>query len=110
MKVHDLKWKRAGTLSDWEESVIRDQVRKNSALIDRHIKTIDLLSNREQCPKDACTLIELRKRLDIAMCENDVFRKVLWRHMKTRDAASVPDDELDPVFFLARRMKSRSNR
>src|SRR3989338_11074425 len=69
-----------GSISEREVALLSKQIRSNSVVMDRIIETIDLLANKEGCPKDANTLAALRHRLHIAIQENDTFRKVLWRH------------------------------
>jgi len=76
--------------------------------VDFLIERIDLLINREKCPKDANTLLRFRKRLSIAMAENDNFRKVLWRHQKVRAVWRVMPTEIpDPLTYLLGRIKLR---
>ena len=97
-----------GLLTEWQEKVIRQQIRKNSEAIEILIYKVDLLKNKEGCPKDANTLIYLRKRLSIAMAENDTFRKVLVRHLQILESWKLlPQDPIDPVTFLVNRIKSR---
>ena len=98
--------KNAGTLTEWESEVLRTQIRKNSRAIECLIEKVDLLVNKEQCPKDANTLQSLRKRLSISLAENDTFRRVLWRHIQWTQPC-VPDYFLDPIFFLVSRIKAR---
>ena len=98
-----------GLLTEREVQVIGHQVRANSLAIDRYIETIDLLVNKERCPKDANTLLYLRKRLEIAIAENDTFRKVLWRHMQLVEAQLSSNDSLDASSFLVERIKFRRN-
>ncbi|MBI3999406.1 MAG: hypothetical protein HY351_02220, partial [Candidatus Omnitrophica bacterium] len=83
------------------------QVRANSLAIDHYIEVIDLLINKERCPKDANTLIFLRQRLAIAIAENDTFRKVLWRHMQLVQSQSPYDGESEAASFLMGQIKSR---
>ena len=44
---------KTGFLTESDVSLLRDQIKKNSGTIDRYIQIIDLLINKEQCPKDA---------------------------------------------------------
>lgn len=99
---------RAGFFTKSEVRLLRDQIRNNVSAIDRLIHTIDLLVNKECCPADANTLVGLRERLEIAIAENDTFRKALWRHLKAVEEGSVDGDpQLDPVFFLVSRIRRR---
>ena len=95
-----------GFLTDREVELLQKQIRANSLLIDYFIEIIDLLANKERCPKDANTLLRFRKRLEIAMAESDTFRKVLWKHMQVVEQ-SVPQDGLDAASFLVDRIRSR---
>ncbi len=88
--------------------LIRRQIRLNSLVIDRTICTIDLLINRERCPEDARPLLQLRRRLDVAMSENDTFRRVLWRYVQSVETGEV-FEELDAVTYLVRQIRSRKN-
>ncbi|MBI4358869.1 MAG: hypothetical protein HY584_06170 [Candidatus Omnitrophica bacterium] len=100
---------RNGFLEDWEVEVLRRQVRSNSSLIDHYIYAIDLLANKERCPKDANTLAFLRGRLSVAMAENDTFRKVLWRHAQLEEAMRPVAGDEEAAFFLIRQIKSRKS-
>ena len=95
-----------GILTDREVEIVTKQIRFNSSAIDRYIKTIDLLVNKEKCPKDANTLAWLRQRLSIAIDESDTFRQVLWRH-KRMTAAQVCED-MDATSFLLGCIKTRN--
>ena len=95
-----------GFLNDREVALLQKQIRVNSLLIDYFIEIIDLLANKERCPKDANTLLRFRKRLEIAIAESDTFRKVLWKHIQLVEQ-SMPQDSLDATSFLVDRIKSR---
>lgn len=98
----------SGHLTPWQEKIIRTQIRKNSAVIDHLLARIDLLINRERCPKDANTLLNFRKRLSVSMDENDNFRKVLWKHLQVVDHwKQMPDNVPDPISFVLDRIKTR---
>ena len=97
----------SGFLTDREVHLIRNQIRANSFAVDHFIEVIDLLVNKERCPKDANTLVSLRERLSIAIAENDTFRKVLWRHMQLVQNQISYDGESEAAFFLISRIKSR---
>lgn len=94
-----------GYLTENEVSLLKKQIQFNSAWIDRCINVIDLLVNKEKCPKDANTLIALRVRLKIMIDESDTFRKVLWQYRKW--LASHCYEGLDAATFLLSRIKSR---
>ncbi len=97
-----------GCLTSQQEKIIRTQIRKNSAVIDVLLSRIDLLANRERCPKDANTLLNFRKRLDISMEENDNFRQVLWKHLQVSDHwKTMPESLLDPIAFVLGRIRMR---
>ena len=93
-------------LNDREVALLQKQIRVNSLLIDYFIEIIDLLANKERCPKDANTLLRFRKRLEIAIAESDTFRKVLWKHVQIVEQ-SMPQDGFDAASFLVNRIKSR---
>jgi hypothetical protein len=103
MKIENLT---PGFLTEREVLLLQKQIHFNSTLIDGYIETIDLLVNKERCPKDANTLLRLRKRLEIAIAESDTFRKVLWKHMQMVEQA-MPQDALDAATFLVDRIRSR---
>ena len=103
IKLGNLK---PGFLTEREVALLQKQIRFNSLLIDYYIEIIDLLVNKERCPKDANTLLRLRKRLEIAIAESDTFRKVLWKHTQLVEQ-SMPQEYLDAASFLVDRIKSR---
>ena len=95
-------------LTEKQEQILKTQVRRNSEFIDLLLKKIDLLANRERCPKDANTLVHLRKQVAIEMEENDNFRKVLWKHLQVKAGwRQIPENLPDPIAFLIDRIKSR---
>lgn len=96
-----------GVLADREVQLIRRQIRGNSLAIDRCIEVIDLLINKERCPKDANTLAYLRKRLEIAIAENDTFRRVLWQHAQLAESRGSMDGTSDAASFLLNQIRSR---
>ena len=100
--------KKAPALTEWDVKTLRTQIRRNSRVVDTFIQRIDLLINQERCPQDANTLLRFRKRLHVAMEENDTFRKVLARHLKSVEQVMAGQDAaLDPVMFLVGRIRSR---
>ena len=94
-----------GFLTEQEVNLLKRQIRFNSAWIDRYIQVIDLLVNKEKCPKDADTLLSLRQRLRIMVDESDTFRHVLWKHQQWLYAHC--DENLDASSFLIDKIKSR---
>ncbi|OGW85283.1 MAG: hypothetical protein A3C35_04970 [Omnitrophica bacterium RIFCSPHIGHO2_02_FULL_46_11] len=96
-----------GFLTEREVELLHRQIRINSIAMDRYIQTIDLLANKEKCPKDANTLMYLRSQLSIAIAENDTFRKVLWRHAQCVESQLSSDSDLDAASFLVGRINSR---
>ena len=96
-----------GLLTDSEVQLLSRQIRYNSRVADHYIEVIDLLINKERCPKDANTLAYLRRRLSIAIAENDTFRKVLWRHMQLAQNQTPYDGDSEAASFLIGQIKSR---
>lgn len=95
-------------LTEEEERILRVQIKRNGLAIDALIKKIDLLANRERCPKDANTLLRLRKQFSVETEENDTFRKVLWKHLRAQAHwKTVPTGLPDPVTFLVGQINSR---
>jgi len=95
-------------LTEWQEKVIRQQIRKNSAAIEVLIYKVDLLKNKEGCPKNANTLVRFRKWLAISMDENDTFRRVLARHIQAQETwRRMPENPVDPLTFLVNKIRSR---
>ena len=96
-------------LTEREVEVIGRQIRANSIAMDRYIEIIDLLINKERCPKDANTLLRLRRCLEVAVAENDTFRRVLWRHMQLVESKVFTSDGFDASSFLIQQIKFRRN-
>ncbi len=61
-----------------ETRIIKKQIRRNMAVIDAHIRKIDLFVNHERHPSRAAYVEQLHERLSLLMEENDTFRNVLW--------------------------------
>jgi len=97
----------SGILTEREVEVIHRQIRNNSLAIDHCIEVIDLLVNKERCPKDANTLAWLRERLSVAVAENDTFRKVIWRHTQLVQSQTLYDGDSEAAAFLIGQIKSR---
>lgn len=70
-------------LTTEEIRILKEQIRKNSFLINEYVGRLDLLVNRERYPGHAAFILKIRRRLEILMEENDTFRKVLWKHYQT---------------------------
>lgn len=94
-------------LTETEVRILNDQIRKNSKFIDKLVITIDLLANQERCPKDANTLSILRRKLSIAVEENDTFRKVLWRHAQLVESQEILFPRIDPITFLVNQIRTK---
>ena len=95
-------------LTESQENILRRQIRRNSFVIDAILKKIDLLANRERCPKDANTLLRFRKQLSIEVEENDNFRNVLSKHLRLKERwKQIPDDLPDPITYLVNQIKCR---
>ena len=74
-------------LTRGEVKILKDQIRKNSILIDETIGRLDLLVNKERYPPRAVFIEKIRLRLNVLMEENDTFRAVLWRHIRRQNLA-----------------------
>ncbi len=99
---------RTSLLTLCQEKILRTQIRRNSQFIDLLIRKVDLLANQERCPKDANTLVRLKKQLAIEMSENDTFRRVLAKHLEVKERwRTLPDDLPDPMTFLVDRIRTR---
>jgi hypothetical protein len=88
---HDLPVKEERTLNceslaftSEETRIIKNQIRKNMAVIDEHIRRIDLFVNHERHASRAGLIEQLHERLFVLMDENDTFRKVLWKQYQTQ--------------------------
>jgi hypothetical protein len=75
-------------LTPEEDRILKEQIRKNSFLINDYISRLDLLVNKERYPSDAVFIHKIRRRLDLLMEENDTFRKVLWKHYQQLEITS----------------------
>ena len=71
-----------------EKRILKDQIRKNSALIDNYIDRLDLLVNKERHPAKEVFVGKIRMRLNVLMEENNTFREVLWKHFQKQDLSS----------------------
>ena len=69
-----------------ETRIIKNQIRKNMAVIDLHIRRIDLFVNHERHASRAGLIEQLHERLEILMEENDTFRKALWKQYQNLGA------------------------
>ena len=69
-----------------ETRIIKSQIRKNMAVIDEHIRRIDLFVNHERHVSRAGLIEQLHERLFVLMEENDTFRKVLWKQYQNLGA------------------------
>jgi hypothetical protein len=83
---HDLPVKEVSTLdcespafTSEEMRIVKNQIRRNMAVIDEHVRRIDLFVNHERHASRAGLIEHLRERLGVLMEENDTFRKVLWK-------------------------------
>ena len=90
---HDLPVKEVRTLdcesaafTSEEMRIIKSQIRKNMAVIDLHIRRIDLFVNHERHPSRVGLIERLHERLFVLMDENDTFRKVLWQQYQNLGA------------------------
>ena len=81
----------SATLTDAENKIIKDQIRKNSHSIQEQVERLDLLVNKERYPRNAVFIEKLRRRMYLLMEENDTFRKVLWKHYQIEDVMQQPE-------------------
>jgi hypothetical protein len=90
---HDLPVKEAKTLDCEspaftleEMRIVRNQIRRNTAVIDEHVRRIDLFVNHERHASRTGLIEHLRERLGVLMEENDTFRMVLWKQYQNLGA------------------------
>ena len=69
-----------------ETRIIKSQIRKNMAVIDHHIRRIDLFVNHERHASRAGLIEQLHERLWVLIEENDTFREVLWKQCQNLGA------------------------
>lgn len=84
-EVRDLDCEAPSFTSE-ETRIIKNQIRKNMAVIDQHIRRIDLFVNHERHASRAGLVEQLHERLFLLMEENDTFRKVLWKQYQNLGA------------------------
>jgi hypothetical protein len=91
--AHDLPVKETRALdcdsaafTSEETRIVKNQIRKNMAVIDEHIRRIDLFVNHERHASREGLIERLRERLWVLMEENDTFRKVLWKQYQNLGA------------------------
>jgi hypothetical protein len=72
----------APSFTSEETRIIKRQIRRNMAVIDAHIRKIDLFVNHEHHPSRAAYVEALHGRLSLLMEENDTFRNVLWNQTR----------------------------
>ncbi len=65
-----------------ETRIIKRQIRRNMAVIDAHIRKIDLFVNHERHASRTAYVEELHERLSLLMEENDTFRNVFWNQTR----------------------------
>lgn len=75
-------------LTGEEIRIVRQQIRRNSELIDEFVDRLDLLVNKEKYPRRAVFIQKIRRRLELLMEENDTFRGVLWKHYQAQEVAN----------------------
>ena len=93
---HDLPVKEARTLdcdspafTPEETRIVKNQIRKNMAVIDEYIRRIDLFVNHERHPSRAAYVEKLHERLFLLMDENDTFRNVLWNQTRKENLGDL---------------------
>lgn len=69
-----------------EIRIVKNQIRRNMAVIDEHVRRIDLFVNYERHVSREKLITQLRERLWVLMEENDTFRKVLWKQYQNLGA------------------------
>ena len=72
-------------LTHEEIRILKEQIRKNSGLIDNYVDRLDLLVNKEKHPGREVFVKKIRCRLELLMDENNTFREVLWKHLQKQD-------------------------
>ena len=94
------------TLTKKQEAIIREQIRKNTRVIDALIYKVDLLMNKEGHKKNSKIVEKLRKKADLLMEENDTFRKVFWKHIQ-RSEQSWTDGTGSAYRYLLLKIEGR---
>lgn len=68
-----------------ELRIVKNQIRRNTVMIDDYVSRLELFVNKERYPKNAVFVEKIRRRLELLMEENDTFRKVLWNHYQKEE-------------------------
>lgn len=76
-------------LTPFEVEIVKEQIRKNSNVIDSYLRRIDLFVNREKYPHRETFIEKIRQRMFLLMEENDTFRGLLWRHLQGEPTPSL---------------------
>ena len=72
-------------LTAHEIRILKEQIRKNSRIVDEYVSRLDLFVNQERYPYRAIFVERIRRRLELLMDENNTFRQVLWRHFQKNE-------------------------
>lgn len=70
-------------LTPYEARIVKEQIRKNSDIVEGYVQRIDLFVNQERYPREEKFVKKIRERMFLLMEENDTFRRLLWRHYQT---------------------------
>ncbi|MBI3307228.1 MAG: hypothetical protein HYZ84_05430 [Candidatus Omnitrophica bacterium] len=76
-------------LTGEETRILKEQIRKNSRLIDDYIDRLDLFVNKERYPRKEAFIEKIRRRLNLLMDENNTFRSVLWKHFQKQELSPL---------------------
>lgn len=77
-------------LTDEEMRIVREQIRKNSMVINDFIRRLDLLVNSEKYPNADPVVLRMRNKLTVLMEENNTFRDLLWETLRKREMLYSP--------------------
>lgn len=72
-------------LTQEEIRILKEQIRRNSLLINDFVSKLELFVNKERYPSRAVFIQKIRRRLELLMEENDTFRQVLWKHYQKEE-------------------------
>ena len=71
---------RPPLLTETDATIVLDQIRKNSLVIEDYVKRLDLIVNQEGHKRHEHFVKRIQERLYLLMAENDTFREVYWQH------------------------------